>query len=131
MSYSQPPLTNCVRQGVVRRGNALYFPVGGVGVYAQIVDAAAQAAEAAAKAAAGTYKKAERAAKRDAQGRLLLLESERAQTGGALEVARIQAEALRAGGAVQARAVDTRTKYIIAGAAGFGVLALLGIVLLR
>lgn len=119
-----------MRQGVVRRDGRLYFPAG-VGVYAQIVDAAAQATDAAAKAAAGTYKKAERAAKRDAQGRLLLLESERAQTGGALEVARIQAEALRAGGAVQAQAVDTRTKYIIAGAAGLGVLALLGIVIIR
>jgi hypothetical protein len=103
----------------------------GVGVYAQIVDAAAQAADATAKAAAGTYKKAERAAKRDAQGRLLTLEAERAMTGGALEVARIQAETLRAGGTAEARAAEARTKYIIVGAAGLGVLALLGIVLLR
>lgn len=111
----------------------MYFraPQQGVGVYAQIVDAAAQAADAAAKAGAGTYKKAERAAKRDAQGRLLTLEAERTMTGSALEVARIQAETLRAGGTAAVKAAETKTKYIIAGAAGLGVLALLGIVLLR
>lgn len=103
----------------------------GVGIVAQIVDAGAQAAEATAKAATGTYQKAERAAKRDAQGRLLILESERAITGGALEAARIQAESLRAGGAIATTAAATKTKYIVAGAAGLGVLALLALVVLR
>jgi len=131
VTFHQPPLTNCVRYGAFVRHGRLYFPTEGVGVVAQIIDAGAQTAEATAKAAAGTYLKAERAAKRDAQGRLLILESERAITGGALEAARIQAESLRAGGTAATAAAATRTKYIVAGAAGLGVLVLLGIVLLR
>lgn len=130
VSYSRP-LTDCVRPGAYIRGNRLYFPAEGVGIYAQIIDAAAQTAGAAAAAASGQYKKEERSAANYARGKTLELGAERTMSAAALEVARIQTEALRAGGTAEAKAAAAKTKYIIAGAAGLGVLALLGIVLLR
>lgn len=131
MSFHQQPLTNCVRPGVYVRGNRLYFPIEGVGVWAQIIDAGAQVTGKTASVIAGEAQKAERAAKRSVQGKALELEAERLLTGAARTTSQAGGEAARLTAAAAVRATEMKTKYIIAGAAGLGVMALLALVVLR
>lgn len=63
-----------------------------LGIYAQIVDAAAQATSAGANAGAGVYKKAERAAKSNLQAARYELQASQAGAGAASRVAQISAE---------------------------------------
>ena len=105
--------------------------VAGVGVWAQIIDAAAQTTGTAASIIAGSAQKSERAAKRTAQGKALELDTERAVTGAAISSSQIASDAARAAAETEAKSVDKKTKFVIAGAAGLGVLALLGLVVLR
>jgi multidrug efflux pump subunit AcrA (membrane-fusion protein) len=63
-----------------------------LGIYAQIVDAAAQATNAGANAGAGVYKKAERAAKSNLQAARYELQASQAGAGAASRVAQIAAE---------------------------------------
>lgn len=104
---------------------------GGVGIWAQIIDAAAQTTGTTASIIAGSAQKSERNAKRAVQGKALELGAERSITGAAVTSAQITGDAARAAAEIAAKGVDKNTKTILAGAAAVGVLALVGLVVLR
>ena len=78
-----------------------------MGIYAQIIDAAAQATSAAVKAGAGAYQKAERNAKKDLQAARYDLEASQAGAHATERVAEIAAEGVV--DAAQARITTERT----------------------